>query len=60
MHIMMGGEKSIGKALQLVGFLSNLDSRTDQTQVVNLGEKLDVHSPPLIVDYESVTDRLTH
>ena len=29
-----GGEKSIGKALLLVGFLSYLESRTNQTQAV--------------------------
>ena len=33
---MAGGEKSIGKALLLVGFLSYLDTRTNQTQVVLL------------------------
>ena len=37
--VMGGGEKSIGKALQLVGFLSYLDSRTNQTQAVILEKK---------------------
>ena len=36
--IMMGGENSIGKALQLVKFLNCLDSHTYQTQVVHLGK----------------------
>ena len=36
--IMMGGETSIGKALQLIGLLCCLDSRTYQTQVVHLGK----------------------
>ena len=58
--IMMGAEKLIGKALRLVGFLSCLDSRTYQTQVVHFGGKLDFHSPPVMVGFESVTDRLTH
>ena len=34
--VMARGEKSIGKALLLVGFLSYLDSRTNQTQAVLL------------------------
>ena len=37
--VMRGGEKSIGKALLLVGFLSYLDSRTNQTQAVILEKK---------------------
>ena len=55
----MVGEKSIGKALLLVGFLSYLDSRTNQTQAVLFGEKMDLHSPPCMVSYEPITDRLT-
>ena len=57
---MMGGEKSIGKALLLVKFRGYLDSRTYQIQVVLLGEILDFHSSPFMVGYESVTNRLTH
>ena len=34
--VMAGGEKSIGKALPLVGFLSYLDSRTYDTKAVLL------------------------
>ena len=56
---MAGGEKLIGKALLLVGFLSYLDLHTNQTQAVLFGKKLDLHSPPFMVSYESVTDRLT-
>ena len=37
---MAGGEKPIGKALLLVGFLSYLDPRTNQTQAVLSGEKI--------------------
>ena len=58
--VMAGGEKSIGKALLLVGFLSYVDSRANQTQAVLLEKKLDLHSPPFMVSYEAITDRLTH
>ena len=54
---MEGGEKSIGKELLLVGFLSYLDSHTYQTQAVFL-EKMDLLSPQFMVSYE-ITDRLT-
>ena len=57
--VMAGGEKSIGKALLLVVFLSYLDSRTHQTQAVLLEQTLELHSPPFMVSYESVTGRLT-
>ena len=48
----------IEKALLLVGFFSYLDSRTNQTQAVLLDKKMDLHSPPFMVSYESITDRL--
>ena len=57
--VMAGGEKSIRKALLLVGFLSYLDSRTNQAQAV-LSEK---SGPPftsrhgeLLVGHRQVTD----
>ena len=44
--VMAGGEKSIGKALLLVVFLSNLDSCTHQTQAVLLERNwTSVHLP---------------
>ena len=44
--VMAGGEKSIGKALLLVGFPSFLDSRTNQTQAVLLGKNwTSIHLP---------------
>ena len=44
--VMAGGEKTIGKALPLVGFLSYLDSRTYHTQAVLLES-----TPPLYISY---------
>ena len=50
------GEKSIGKALLQVGFLSYLGSHNLHTQVVLLGKKLNLRSPPFMVNYERRTD----
>ena len=45
-YVMAGGEKSIGKALLQVEFLSYLDSRTNQTQSVLLEKKwTSIHLP---------------
>ena len=59
--LMAGGEKSIGKALLLVGFLSYLDSRTIQTQADLLGK----NGPPFTSLHDELrvghrqTNRLT-
>ena len=57
--LMVGEQKSIGKSLQLLGFCSCLDSRTNQTQVVLLENKLDLHSAPFVGSCESVTGGVT-
>ena len=57
--VIAGGEKSIGKALPLVGFLCYLDLRTNQTHAVLLQKNMDLHSPSFMVSYELITGRLT-
>ena len=56
--VLVGGEKLLGKALLLVGFLSKLGLHNLHAQKVLLG-KLDLHSPPFIMCYGRHTDRLT-
>ena len=56
---MAGGEKLIGKALLLDGFLSCLGLRNLQTQVVHLEKKIDLHSPSFMACYVRHTDRPT-
>ena len=56
--VLAGGEKSIGKALLLIGFLIFLgDVVSCNLQAVLLGEKLDLHSPPFMASYERCIDR---
>ena len=56
---MAGAEKSIGKALLQVRFLSYLDSRTNQTQAVLLeksGPPFTSRHGELLVGHRQVTD----
>ena len=56
--VMAGGEKSIGKVLLQVGFLSYLDSRTNQTQAVLLeksGPSITSRHGELLVGHRQVT-----
>ena len=55
--VMMGGEKLIGKALWLVGFLSYLDSGAYQTQAVLLRKNwTSIHLPSWWATSRSQTD----
>ena len=57
--VMAGGGKSIAKALLQVGFLSYLDSRTNQTQAVLLeksGPPFTSRRGELLVGHRQVTD----
>ena len=57
--LMAGGEKSIGEAFLVNGFLRKLGSRNLQTQAVLLEQKLELHLPSFMVTYERHTDRQT-
>ena len=54
---MVGGEKSVGKALLLDSFLRYLGPQSLQTQALLFEKEVDVRSPPFMVVCEQYTDR---